>query len=234
MPNWCSNNLYIKGDREVIADFIQRVTVPEGAERNKSGNKYDILGRLYPTPQELRDATAGHFTAEPNANWANLLAEGKITQEWHDELVERNAKGYATAQANIKKYGYADWYDWCNANWGSKWGDCDTDLVSEEGNDQIEFSFSSAWSPPIEGIAHISTMFPTLTFHLSYQEEGMDFYGVTTFDGTGDYIDNCESISELDGMKEIDWDSDDYIEVMEENHEILLNAQEKMLMDAGG
>ncbi len=209
MPNWCSNNLYIKGDRASIAEFIQRVTLSK-EEQEKRGQQYDILGKLYPTPQELQDTVSGFF--------------GNDTEK-QAELEKKQAQ-------NLTKYGARDWYDWNNANWGSKWGDCDTYLVGGEGDPQIEFGFQSAWSPPTEGIAHITTLFPTLEFALAYHEEGMDFYGLVTFED-GCACDVCESISELDGMKEIDWDSDNYMEVVEENHEVLLNAQEKLLSDAG-
>lgn len=208
MPNWCSNNLYIKGDPTDVANFIQRVRLPK-SEQEKRGQEYDILGQLYPTPQELQDTVSG---------WSN-----------DPEVQAERQKQY---EANFAKYGSKDWYDWNNRNWGSKWGDCDTYLSGAEGDSQIEFGFTSAWSPPIEGIAHITTLFPNLKFALAYHEEGMDFYGLATFED-GCACDVCESISELDGMKEIDWDSDDYTEVMEENHEVLLNAQEKLLSDAG-
>lgn len=240
MPNWCDNRLHISGDIETIKTFIEKVRNTKD-EAEKRRQEFDILGNLYPTPQELRDATAGHFTAEPNANWANLLAKGDITQEWHDELVERNAKGYATAQANRAKYGYADWYDWNCANWGTKWGDSDTFIVDEEpfvtpdGRAHIEFGFQSAWSPPIEGIAHIATMFPTLEFGLAYYEEGMDFYGFTTFID-GDPIDNCEQISDIDGMAELEalMDNDDSeIDVWEKRNDLICEARDRLMEEAG-
>ena len=232
MPNWCSNNLYIKGDPTELAEFVARVTLSDEGKENR-GQRIDILGSLYPTPQELKDTSAGSYTAEPHPNWANLLKNGEITQEWHDELVRKNAEGYARAQANRKKYGYADWYDWNNAKWGTKWGDCETFLSGDPKDGSIEFIFNSAWAPPIEGIAHITTLFPNLSFALSYIEEGMDFYGLTTFDEDGDYFDNCLSVTDIEGVKEIDWDSDDYEDTIEQNEDAILRARDRLLEEAG-
>ena len=60
--------------------------------------------------------------------------------------------------------------------WGSKWGDCDT---GSDGPDALGFSlwFSSAWSPPVDGFAKVSGLFPSLLFVLEFEEGGMDFCG---------------------------------------------------------
>jgi len=215
MPNWCSNKLYVTGDRVAIADFIKRVTnTPEKVE--SGAQKYDILDNLYPCPEELINTKSGFFGNNQ---------DGTKKQE----QIDLEAK----QKQNIAKYGSKDWYDWCNTNWGTKWGDSDTYLQGAEGDEDIYFEFQSAWSPPMEGIAHIATMFPTLKFALTYCEEGMDFYGLTTFDGEGDYMDDCESISEIEGMEEVDWDSDDYEKTMNKNSELLGDAQEQLLTEAG-
>lgn len=221
MPNWCSNSLHIKGDRQQLRDFQERVT-----KTNDDGNvEYAILPSLYPTPTELREAVAGHFTPEPNENWAKLLAEGEITQEWYDELVERNRKGYAIAQENIAKYGYSDWYGWCVDKWGTKWGDCDTVLHGDASDGSLDFTFESAWSPPVDGIIHISTMFPDLVFMMSWAEEGMDFYGgMAVKNGTHKLVEG--EISALDDYKEIDWDSESAYDDMDTVHEAIMEARE--------
>lgn len=231
MPNWCSNNLYIKGDGKELERFIQSVTnSPEKAESRKQ--KYDILQNLYPCPQELLDTKSPASTsAEPNPNWIKLLEKGEITQEWYDHLVKSNAEGYTKAQENRAKYGYTDWYDWENSKWGTKWGDCDTWLNLTES--YVEFGFQTPWGPPLNGIANIAVLFPKLEFALSYIEEGMDFYGLATFDNTGDYIDNCEEVSSISGVPEIDWDSDNYDEQLEVRDNAIILAREQLLSDAG-
>lgn len=175
----------------------------------KRDNGYEILRSLVPTPQELTDTVSG---------WTNNEAE----------QAERE-KQYAK---NTAKYGYKDWYDWQYANWGTKWGDADTDLVGDNfaGGD-IEFYFQTPWGPPIEGIATITKMFPELTFILSYAEEGMEFYGVTTFID-GDPIDVCENFSDIAGLVDIDWDADDYIEKLEHNEELINEARDALLQKA--
>lgn len=69
-----------------------------------------------------------------------------------------------------------NWYEWNTTNWGTKWQDCDTILVSS-GDNSATFRFDTAWSPPVEGIAKVSKAFPNLTFILSYQEMGMGYVG---------------------------------------------------------
>ena len=83
---------------------------------------------------------------------------------------------YDNQTYNLENFGAIDWYDWSVDNWGTKWGDCNTLLILS--NDKcLEYSFDTAWSPPIEGIQHISSKFPTLTFMLFYSEQGMGFMG---------------------------------------------------------
>lgn len=208
MPNWCDNNLYIKGDKATLLDFIQKVkNTPEQTEKRKQN--YDILQNLYPTPQELVDTVSG---------WSN------------DETVQ--AEREKQYEANRAKYGSSDWYDWNNKNWGTKWGDSDTYLVEDEDKigDSIEFQFQSAWAPPIEGIAKIATMFPTLEFAISYFESGMGFYGFATFQSDGDYLDNCEEVEDIEGYDKIDFDDD---ESWEKVYDLVLDARDSLVTSAG-
>lgn len=72
--------------------------------------------------------------------------------------------------------GLDDWYDWCIANWSTKWGDCET-VITYMGSDELTISFESAWSPPIVGLVKVSEKFPTLKFSFSFMEPGMGFVG---------------------------------------------------------
>ena len=68
-----------------------------------------------------------------------------------------------------------NWYDWQIQNWGTKW---DVEAVlEEEGEDYLNYSFDSAWTPPIAWLKKVSADFPTLRFVLKYDEEGMGFFG---------------------------------------------------------
>jgi hypothetical protein len=68
------------------------------------------------------------------------------------------------------------WYEWNIENWGTKWSDKET-LLAIRDKGYAYFRFDTAWSPPLEGLGRISTMFPDLTFTLTYTEESMGFAG---------------------------------------------------------
>ena len=67
-------------------------------------------------------------------------------------------------------------YHWCIAHWGTKWDveaglDCD-----DEG--YLEYTFDSAWSPPVAWLEEVSKKFPTLDFRLKYDDPANGFLGI--------------------------------------------------------
>ena len=68
------------------------------------------------------------------------------------------------------------WYAWCNTHWGTKWGDYDTTLNGES-DTHLEFAFTTAWGPGVDGILNISQKFPNLVFITAYEEGGMCIVG---------------------------------------------------------
>lgn len=86
-----------------------------------------------------------------------------------------------------------DVYDWNCKHWGSKWADTNTLIIGALDN-EVMFEFDSAWSPPIQGIAFIASLFPTLEFSLDYNEPNLGFFGNTEFYSDGQFLDNCQEM----------------------------------------
>ena len=61
--------------------------------------------------------------------------------------------------------GEPNWYDWR------------VEQLIYDDEEYLEYSFSSAWSPPTAFIEKISKDFPLLRFVLKYEEEGCGFLG---------------------------------------------------------
>jgi len=68
----------------------------------------------------------------------------------------------------IKKYGHNNWYDWANANWGTKWNAYNVDHISDS-----EVRFDTAWSCSDVLIAKLSALHPSVDFTLTYADEDL-------------------------------------------------------------
>ena len=167
MPNWCENNLTVRGPEEEIKRFLEgtKGTDEEGEPT------YDIVNSWFPVPAILDDIHSGYNTIS-----------GKKFTLWRDD---ENGKSVGVTKEEITQLkdncGFTNSYDWCIANWGSKWGDCYTDLV-QMNDENLLFYFESAWGPPTEGLTKIAKDFPKLFFYLTYQEPGMCFEGYVRWD----------------------------------------------------
>lgn len=164
-------------------------------EDARTDNGYEILPTFYPCPVPL---------AETKATF------GKPNDEDHAAQIQRN----------LDQYGHKDWYSWCIANWGTKWGDYDTYMTDAE-DDTVGFRFTSAWSPPIDGIAHVATLFPKIEFVLEYVEEGMGFYGITIY-RNGLYKDDCRNFEDIDGFDKVAEDDNAYALVGQARRNLLI------------
>jgi hypothetical protein len=84
---------------------------------------------------------------------------------------------------NIATHGYANWYDYCVNEWGTKWDvGGEGDQANTDGPNAIRMNFDSAWAPPVPAMEK----FQDLGFRvkLVYWESGMCFCGL--FDENGD------------------------------------------------
>lgn len=122
----------------------------------KAFNDNRLMQEFYPCPQDLMDTTAGgHGTDDMQAN---LEFKEKV---------------------NLQLYGYANWYDWCVNEWGTKWdvGASDGGQVDvpEDGATEITLNFESAWSPPIGFYKIMETI--GFTVEAMYYEPGMGYCG---------------------------------------------------------
>lgn len=126
-------------------------------------------------------------------------------------------------------------YNWCLRNWGTKWGDYDTDVLTEpheltDGTWSVSYGYNTAWGPAVEGVVNISAMFPTLTFQNFYEEMGMGFMGVVNAE-KGQHVEHTISDDELPQYpNEEDYDTDEaYAEAEEAYHEKMTDLRDELL-----
>jgi len=142
-------------------------TDPAMIERVREAfNKGALLQEFIPVPEDLRNIVAGSVP------------------------VAEEAAHKAKEELNIITYGYANWYNFCVNEWGTKWD------VGADGNPAqdipggLMLGFDSAWSPPIS--AYEQLVYIGFKIRAMYYEPGMAFAGIWE-DGADDYY-------ELSGM----------------------------------
>lgn len=121
-----------------------------------------LLQQFIPCPPELTDTVAGSM--------------GFGTPE--------QAELEAKQEANIKKFGYKDWYDWQVANWGTKWDIGADGQPAQDIEGGLMLTFDSAWSPPIG--AYERLLEQGFRIYATYYEPGMAFAGIWD-NGIDDY-----------------------------------------------
>ena len=141
--------------------------------------------KIHPYPPEL-DITAGREGADDSPEQKALVA---------------------AEESNLEKHGYKNWYDWCVANWGTKWnagGDNDAmqvDYDEDVGNQGIAlFQFDTAWAPPLGVMEKLMETHPELSIECRYHEPGVGFFGVWT-----DGVDRCYETEQFPKSTDAFW-----------------------------
>jgi len=143
MPNWCENNLSVYGKTEDMNKFIEVIS--------KGHGEYELLERLYPTPEEL------------DIGDVSMVPDGR-------QIANQEKYGYKSwYDWRIAKWG---------TKWPESSLDVGQELTHyPSGESVIAFNFETAWAPPIEAFDKISIDFPNLIFCLYHEEPGMGFCG---------------------------------------------------------
>ena len=171
MPNWCYQNLKIKGTKEQLAQFK---TDMDGM-KDDNGNPEVFTFTLFAAFPEILTTidhwcgTNGHANT-PLTEEQKVLVKKECGSLDKDEVIE----------FLDKKYGAHGWYDWNCNNWGTKWDAGDVNMVSES-DEELHYYFQTAWSPATPAIQKASEKYPKLKFTITFTEESTAFAGVREF-----------------------------------------------------
>lgn len=180
MPNWCSNTLEVRGDKEQLKQF---------REKSSNENGDFTMGGLLPTPTELTEMISPVMWRGDETD-----LEGKVAFEAEAKRIEQT-------------YGHSDWYSWNTYNWGTKW-DVSDPINQFMDDDTFIVSYDTAWSPNINFVEQVSGMFPDLEFRLSFMEPGCNFCGVAhCINGEVEVSEGEISMEDGEG-REVHYDSD--------------------------
>lgn len=209
MPNWCSTVIEIVGPEDEIKKFYGSLKVTT----NEDGMKdIRIVESFIPVPEELKITSTIAFEEIPE-KWAEWVKDGTWTQEEYDKRVSENTELLEKQRENIAKYGCKDWYEWQYNTWGTKWGDCHTDLVEPFQTDRgwvVTGRFETPWGPADKAFDHISTLFPNCMFMFEFDEEAGFFAGEVIIKN-GELIFD-EMYEPCDYPEDIDWDDEGSME----------------------
>lgn len=184
MPNHVENYISLQGDPKKIRSMLKAIQSDELGIGSVDFNK------IIPMPENLnieagtrtdrglqayRDFieayTAGRSAEDALKALENIPAESeeaflrRRTDIKHDEWELGK-----TAWNNIRQYGAPTWYDWCIANWGTKWNAYGYDDTIDY-HDGTPLYFQTAWSAPHPVLEKLTEMFPEIELEHEWADE---------------------------------------------------------------
>lgn len=205
MPNWCNNELAIRGKSADVDECLAAIrgepekpmSAHEAADEGSGPEIPPIdFNKIIPRAASL-NITSGGCVSDAYAAWhgTDAAVQGILERSWVKDAGVTNREqlqGYLLRRTpdckvecdayaeNLKSYGHGDWYGWSIANWGTKWNACDGSVLrdNKKRRRSVALSFSTAWSPPVPVITALIEKFPKLQFKLKYWECGACYQGV--------------------------------------------------------
>lgn len=115
----------------------------------------------------------------------------------HDDpaMIDKAVAGFTEGKLLETLVPYeGEWdYDWCVANWGTKWDVGGDNGYTRPNPNTLKISFESAWAPPTEAYRKMEEL--GFEVKAMYYEPGMCFAGLYE-DGSDDYYEYNEMTAE--------------------------------------
>lgn len=164
MPNHVDNDLVIQGDPETLKAFVAYAAGPAGT--GGAGKETALL-------------SAHRFIPYPEQYDVDRMECTKCSHQFPRGQGENVMFPNCPDCGGSAKDGYnRGGYDWCVEHWGTKWGLYEVELADGDfDNGRLEYTFLSAWAPPVPVIEAMSKQFPSLQFAMDYFEAGAGFMG---------------------------------------------------------
>ena len=176
MTNCIANRLHLSGDQNRIDELLESI---------KGEESVIDFNRIIPMPESL-NIESGSRTNNGLKTYKDFVAvytmDGtlekdllNIPKESEENFLKMRSdidhdtwELGRTAFQNEQKYGAADWYQFHNEFWGSKWDAWDS-FLSEDNT----IEFYTAWSRVMPIVQKLAENYPDITFEYSWADEDL-------------------------------------------------------------
>lgn len=159
MPNWTDNTVEITGSSEALKELREVIT-----------NEDDTISltNVNDTPDIFKGIHSGSRTID-----------NKRYKLWREDK-EGNPTGVTEEEYSkiLKLTGAMDSIDWQYKNWGTKWGDCNTEILKET-ETTLVLNFESAWGEPfllLDDIANKYSLTIKNVWDVEFDNAGLSNY----------------------------------------------------------
>lgn len=124
--------------------------------------------------------------------------------------------------------GVPNWYDWNNANWGTKWNAvCDDEMaISVDGFPfEHEYNLRTAWAFPEPVMYAMIEKYPNLDFSIVGEEES-NMYGIYWNTMEDVFLEEEPMMVDEDTMKEVYYDNEDHLWRFQDSNEALEDSED--------
>ena len=211
MPNWCYNDLSIRGNHQTLERIQKDCLSTVEDENGAKVQKFDFE-RILPLPKGLKDVTFDNLMADrlryyclkaglkyPDEAGENVYLRPKNLKLFHGQHLftiseyessldfqfgKQHFQEGKRIYENFTKYHVAGFHDWRCLHWHTKWNarDCKCNNGFQHLSDgQISIVFTTPWNPPDLVILALSKAFPTATFQLACSYDDEDDDDIWTY-----------------------------------------------------
>lgn len=174
MPNWMDTTMKVTGPKESLEAFHKKFTAPVPQPKPDPDKDYNTIPGEWFVPEEteFQGISFWNFLHPEEEHWAEYFSPSGFGPDG----------SYGQGPYN--------WYQWNNANWGTKWDACSATFSgSGEG---MEYYFETAWAAPEPVFVAMSQQFPDLTINVRcVEEQGFGFEAVYQ-EGEGTLLDEWD------------------------------------------
>jgi hypothetical protein len=96
------------------------------------------------------------------SNAIRSMTEGPFPIDWKDSDFEQLIR----CMRGLREYGYASWYEWSIANWGTKWNAYSIKRIND-----TTIKFKTAWNAPLKWLAKLAEKFPGEQISIRWADE---------------------------------------------------------------
>lgn len=180
MPNHITTQVRIGGTEAKIKKLIKDTKIKLDGDISEGDNEFDFNG-IVKMPQELHDTTSPTtvVATQEEADEKNA-ADRKQAEEHKWSSHTDRYLSQAEADRRTKEYGALNWYDFAQANWGTKWNAYDvhyTDHALEGKDSFLVIQLNTAWDTPREIWEALRAKGYTVDGVMYGEMDGYDFIG---------------------------------------------------------